>query len=182
MKKFILIILILFSGCNGLLYKSSFKTDLPISGNIVVPYPNLNFHNNKLDKTEIEKVQREIQNTVIKSMSKLNKNHKIQFIPIEKESSYLQDIEEKIAIDYLLETSYSYHDFNNDLDDLVFSLATDFLLSLDEGKYEIDFKLKDFRSKKEVWDFHMKGKGSQRNFKGLTYHPRRELKKQLSSK
>ena len=183
MKKIIFILFTVFVlfGCNGLLYQSAKKAPKMISGRVGVPYPNLNyFHIDRIAPEEKEKITQVLQNQIIQSLSKLTQTYAVEFVPMPLYSKQLQDlsqIQEKYGVAYVLNSDYTFLDYDSDLESLLVSVASDFTLFPSEGKYKIHLSLSELESQNELWNFKMKGSSSKVGVSNMMFHPRRELKK-----
>jgi hypothetical protein len=184
MKKSTLVFLFfttVFLGCNGLLYTSSKREQLPISGRVGVPYPNLNyFHIDGIAPEEKERITQVLQDQIIRALSKLTQTYAVEFVPMPLYSKQLQDlsqIQEKYGVAYVLTSDYTFLDYDSDLESLLLSVASDFTLFPSEGKYKIHFSLSELKSQNELWNFKMKGSSSKVGVSNMMFHPRRELKK-----
>ncbi len=187
MKKLTLVLLFfttIFFGCNGLLYTSLKSEQTPITGKVGVLLPKLNYyHIDGVAQEEKDKITQVLQNQIIQSLSKLAKSYRVEFVPVPLNSEQLQDVSQfnkEYGVAYVLNSDYTFLDYDNDFESLLVYVASDFTLFLSEGKYKIDFSLIELESQNELWNFKMKGNSSKLGVSNMMFHPRRELKKVIA--
>lgn len=162
------------------MYESSKSIQQPISGKIGVVYPTFKYlsvdeitEENKMKFTKI------LQDQILHSLSKLTKANIVEFVPISEAYDKVDAaaIQKKYQIDYLLHTTYTFLDYDNNLEALLTLIITDFSLFISEGKHKVDFSLHDITTQSEIWSFTKKGNSSNVGVSNMMYLPRRELKK-----
>lgn len=186
MKKTISLIILVsvLLGCNGVLYQSSKNTKQPVAGTIGVVYPNFKYLRiEEVSREEENRITQLLQEQIQTSLAKLSRDYKVEFVSLPFYFSSIEDfsvLQKEYGIDYLLDTQYTFLEYDNDLDSVLIPIITDFTVFPSEGKYKIELSLKELHSQEELWSFRMKGNASKVGVSNRMVHPRRELKKRIA--